>query len=400
MPHYLFLYDMLWCKQHPPITGGAYRMIYLDYNATTPLAQEVAESMRPFLQEEFGNPGSAHPLGVRAKEALQCARGQVADMLGAEHDEIVFTSGGTESNNMVVKSVAWTLRDKGRHIITSQIEHPAITNPAMFLMQNGYDVTFVPVDYHGVVDPRDIEDAVRTDTILISVMYANNETGTVEPIKEISAIARQHGILSHTDAAQAIGKIPTNVDDLGVDLLTVAGHKCYAPKGVGALYIRTGAKLEPFMHGGGQERGIRSGTENVMYAVALGAACELVSDCLAHDMPGLLHLRNRLQDQITDAIPDAVVNGHPESRLPNTLNVSFPQIIGEEILRATPELCASTGAACHARSVVLSHVLAAMGVPKEVGMGTIRLSLGRPTTEDEVDHAADRLITAVGSLRG
>ncbi len=367
-------------------------MIYLDYNATTPVAKEVAEAMMPFLVEDFGNPSSAHPVGRRAREALEKARGQISRMLGCESTEVVFTSGGTESNNMVLKSVAWSLRDKGRHIVTTKVEHPSIINTALFLMEDGYDVTFLPVDKYGSLDPDEVRRAVRRDTILITVMHANNETGTIEPLAEISSIARGRGVLFHTDAAQSVGKIETKVRDLGVDLLTIAGHKIYAPKGVGALYIRKGLKIEPFMHGGGQEMGLRSGTENVILNVGLGKACELILDNLYDDIPRLRHLRDRLHKQILSAIPEVVLNGHPENRLPNTLNLSFPGMIGEEILSHIPEICASTGAACHDRSLKLSHVLGAMGVTKELGMGTIRLSLGRPTTEAEVDEAAGLLI--------
>ncbi len=367
-------------------------MIYLDYNATTPVAKEVAEAMMPFLVAEFGNPSSAHPVGRRAREALEKARGQISRMLGCESTEVVFTSGGTESNNMVLKSVAWSLRDKGRHIVTTKIEHPSIINTALFLMEDGYDVTFLPVDKYGSLDPDEVRKAVRRDTILITVMHANNETGTIQPLAEISSIAKEHGVLFHTDAAQSVGKIETKVHDLGVDLLTIAGHKIYAPKGVGALYIRKGLKIEPFMHGGGQEMGLRSGTENVILNVGLGKACELILDNLYDDIPRLRGLRDRLHNQILSAIPEVVLNGHPENRLPNTLNLSFPGMIGEEILSEIPELCASTGAACHDRSLKLSDVLEAMGVKEEVGMSAIRLSLGRPTTEGEVDEAADLLI--------
>ncbi len=367
-------------------------MIYLDYNATTPVAKEVAEAMMPFLVAEFGNPSSAHPVGRRARQALEKARGQISRMLGCESTEVVFTSGGTESNNMVLKSVAWSLRDKGRHIVTTKIEHPSIINTALFLMEDGYDVTFLPVDKYGSLDPDEVRKAVRRDTILITVMHANNETGTIQPLAEISSIAKEHGVLFHTDAAQSVGKIETKVHDLGVDLFTIAGHKIYAPKGVGALYIRKGLKIEPFMHGGGQEMGLRSGTENVILNVGLGKACELILDNLYDDIPRLRGLRDRLHNQILSAIPEVVLNGHPENRLPNTLNLSFPGMIGEEILSEIPELCASTGAACHDRSLKLSDVLEAMGVKEEVGMSAIRLSLGRPTTEGEVDEAADLLI--------
>jgi len=374
-------------------------MIYLDYNATTPVAREVGEAMMPFILEDFGNPSSAHPLGKRAKGALERARGQISSVLGCEDNEIIFTSGGTESNNMVLKCVAWSLRNKGRHIITTKIEHPSIVNTALFLMADGYDVTFLPVDSYGCLDPDEVKKAVRSDTILISVMHANNETGTIQPLAEISSVAREHGVLFHTDAAQSVGKIATRVHDLGVDLLTIAGHKIYAPKGVGALFIRKGVEIEPFMHGGGQERGLRSGTENVILNVGLGKACGLISDNLSDDMSRLRGLRDRLHDRIRSAIPDAVLNGHPEHRLPNTLYLSFPGMRGEELLKGIPDLCASTGSACHDQSVRLSHVLEAMGVREAVGMGAIRLSLGRPTTETEVDQAARLLIETVKGKR-
>ena len=370
-------------------------MIYLDYNATTPIAREVSEAMMPFILEDFGNPSSAHPMGKKAKEALEKARCQISGMLGCESDEIIFTSGGTESNNMVLKCVAWSLRNKGRHIITTKIEHPSIINTAIFLMEDGYEVTFLPVDIYGSLDPDEVKRSVRKDTILISVMHANNETGTIQPLAEISTIAREYGVLFHTDAAQSIGKIETKVHDLGVDFLTIAGHKIYAPKGVGAIYIREGVEIEPFMHGGGQEKGLRSGTENVILNVGLGKACELILGNLCDDMPRLRGLRDRLHDQISSAIPEAILNGHPERRLPNTLNLSFPGMRGEEILKDIPDLCASTGAACHDQSLKLSYVLEAMGVREKAGMGAIRLSLGRPTTETEIDQAARLLIEKV-----
>jgi cysteine desulfurase len=370
-------------------------MLYLDYNATTPIAKEVAEAMMPFILEDFGNPSSAHPMGKKANEALEKARGQIAALLGCEGSEIIFTSGGTESNNMVLKSLAWTMRNKGRHIITTRIEHPAIINTALFLMETGLEVTFLPVDSYGQVDPDEVKKTIREDTILITVMHANNETGTIQPLSDISSIASEYEVPFHTDAAQAVGKIEAKVDDLGVDFLTIAGHKLYAPKGVGALYIRKGVEIEPFHHGGGQERGLRSGTENVILNVGLGKACELIQGTLSKEIPRIKTLRHRLYEDLVSAVPEAVLHGHPEQRLPNTLFISFPGMIGEEILSTIPELCASTGSACHDQSVSLSHVLAAMGVKQEVGMGAIRLSLGRPTTEDEVDQAARLLIHAV-----
>jgi cysteine desulfurase len=374
-------------------------MIYLDYNATTPVAPEVAEAMMPYIGEYFGNPSSTHVIGSTARDALENARTQISNLLGCNSDEIIFTGGGTESNNMVLKGIAWNLREKGRHIIATRIEHPSIINTALFLMESGYEVSFLPVDEWGAVDPGEVRRAIRMDTILITVMYANNETGTIQPLSEISAIAREHGILVHTDAAQSIGKIDTKVGDLGVDLLTIAGHKLYAPKGVGALYIRKGVPIEPLLHGGGQERGLRSGTENMILNVGLGKACELVGSDLVAQSSRIRELRDRLYDQIRSAIPEVVLYGHPERRLPNTIFLSFPGTVGEDILRSIPELCASTGAACHDRSVSLSHVLAAMGVKKEVGMGVIRLSLGRPTSGDEVDRAAQLLIDAVKDKR-
>ena len=370
-------------------------MIYLDYNATTPIAREVAEAMIPFIVEDFGNPSSVHPIGRRAKETLEYARGQVSSLLGCDPDEIIFTSGGTESNNMVLKSLTWSLRGKGCHIITTRIEHPSIMNTALYLMEAGCDVTFLPVDRFGMLDPAEVRKAIRKDTILITVMHANNETGTIQPISEISAIAKEYGVLLHTDAAQCIGKIETKVDDLGVDLLTIAGHKLYAPKGVGALYIRKGIEIEPLMHGGGQERGLRSGTENVILNVGLGKACELIPVKLTDEMSRLRAFRDSLHNQIRVAIPEVVLHGHPEQRLPNTLFISFPGMIGDEILREVPNICASTGAACHDRSVSLSHVLGAMGVRNELGMGAIRLSLGRFTTKEEIDHAAELIIEVV-----
>jgi len=349
----------------------------------------------PYIVKNFGNPSSAHPMGRSAKEALEKARDQISRMLGCDSNEIIFTSGGTESNNMVLKSVAWSLRKKGSHIITTQIEHPSIINTAHFLMEGGCDVTFLPVDSYGSLNPDEVKNALRKDTILITVMHANNETGTIQPLTEISSIAREHGVLLHTDAAQSVGKIETKVHDLGVDFLTIAGHKIYAPKGVGALYIRNGVEIEPFIHGGGQEMGLRSGTENVLLNVGLGQACELIMNNLHADVPRLRRLRDSLYNQIRSDIPEVVLNGHPKHRLPNTLYLSFPRMIGEEILKTAPELCASTGSACHDQSVKLSHVLEAMGIKEEVGMGAIRLSLGRPTTEAEVNHAAQLLTEAV-----
>jgi cysteine desulfurase len=300
----------------------------------------------------------------------------------------------------VIKGVAHTLREKGTHIITTSIEHPAITNPALFLLNQGYDVTFVPVNGAGVVDPDDVKKSIKDTTILISVMHANNETGTIEPIAEIGKVARESGILFHTDAAQSVGKIGTNVAELNVDFLSLAGHKVYAPKGVGALYIRNGITVEPLIHGSGQERGRRAGTENVPFVVGLGAACALAKEEMEDDFVHIRRLRDHLHERLLSEIPNLVLNGHPDKRLPNTLNVSFPGIEGGALLELLSDVCASTGAACHDRSVKLSHVLAAMNVPVSVGKGAVRLSLGRENTNEEIDQAAGAIIAAYKKLRG
>ncbi len=374
-------------------------MIYLDHNATTPVTPEAVEAMNPYWDARYGNPSSAYALGHSAKQALEEARAQVAGLLGSKPSEIVFTSGGTESNNMVIKGVAHSLAEKGRHIITTAIEHPAITNPCLFLLYQGYDVTFLPVDSTGLVDPGAVKAAIRPTTVLISVMHANNETGTIQPISEIGALAREADVLFHTDAAQSVGKIPSRVPDLQVDLLSLAGHKMYAPKGIGALFLRSSLRIEPLMHGAGQESGRRAGTENVMFAVALGRACALARDRMSPDAERIQRLRDRLHSLLAQDIPGLVLNGHLEARLPNTLNVSLPGIDGGALLDAVPEICASTGAACHDRSVHLSHVLAAMQVPEEIGRGAIRLTLGRENTQEEIDTAAKMIIAAYNDLK-
>ncbi|MFH1148129.1 MAG: cysteine desulfurase family protein [Pseudomonadota bacterium] len=376
-------------------------MIYLDYNATTPLDGDVVKAISEHMSGNcWGNPSSSHPAGVRAKEVLESARRQVSDLLRCRPGEIVFTSGGTESNNAVLMGVACSLRKKGRHFVTSSIEHPSILQPALFLLENGWDVTFLPVDGTGMVSADDLRKAIRPDTVLISIMHANNETGTVQPIVEMSSTAREHGILFHTDAAQTAGKIETAVDALGVDFLTMCGHKLYAPKGIGILYVREGVQIEPLIHGSGQEAGRRPGTENVMLAVGLGTAC--VSARRFLDEGGAQRersLRELVLELITSAIPEVVLNGHREERLPNTLNISFPGLNGGEIIGSIPEVCASTGAACHDRSVGVSHVLSAMGVSREVGMGVVRLSVGRPTTEAEIREAARLIVETVKGMK-
>jgi cysteine desulfurase len=364
--------------------------IYLDFNASTPIAPEVAEAMKPFLSQHFGNPSSQHWAGIPAKEAIEHARQQVADLLQCSPSEIVFTSGGSESNNHAIKGVFFALREKGNHIITTQIEHPAVINPCRFLERLGAEVTYVPVDQYGSVDPQDIQRAITPRTILITVMHANNEVGTIQPIEEISKIAKEGGIVFHTDAAQSVGKIATKVDYLGIDLLSIAGHKLYAPKGIGALYIRKGTPIEPLIHGAGHESGRRAGTENILLNVGLGKACEVAKGYVGDDR--ICSVRDRFWKLLQDNFGEKVVlNGHPVHRLPNTLNVSFVGKAGGEILSRLDGVAASTGAACHSGSVELSPVLKAMGISPEVGMGAIRFSLGRTTTGQELETVVDLL---------
>lgn len=366
------------------------REIYLDYNASTPLAKEAVEAMLPFLTEHYGNPSSLHWAGIPAKDAVELARGQVSDLLGCDPTEVVFTSGGSEANNHAIKGVFFANRDRGDHIITTAVEHPAILNPCRFLETLGAKVTVLPVDRFGRVEPDDVRRAITPRTVLITVMHANNEMGTIQPVPEIAAIARGAGIPFHTDAAQSVGKIPTDVDELGVDLLSVAGHKLYAPKGIGVLYIREGTRIEPFIHGAGHEGGRRAGTENVLLSVALGAACDIARGWIG--IPQVQELRDRFWERLKKTFGERItLNGHPIERLPNTLNVNFVGRIGAEILGSLPGVAASTGSACHAGSVTLSSVLAAMGVSPEEGMGAIRFSLGRTTTWEELEEVFDLL---------
>lgn len=365
-------------------------MIYLDYNATTPIDKEVAEAMLPFIYENYGNPSSSHQLGRKAKRTVEEAREQIAELLNCSTNEIIFTSGGSEANNTVIKGVAHTYRYKGDHIITSQIEHPAILNPCKYLEQLGYKISYLPVDEYGMVIISELEKLITNRTILVTIMHANNETGTIQPIEEISKICRKNNILFHTDAAQSVGKIATNVDELGVDFLTIAGHKLYAPKGIGALYIRKGIAVEPLIHGANHEMGKRAGTENVIFDVGLGKACQLAKEKLTNEKTKrltdylFLNLKNMFADQI-------IMNGHPEKRLPNTLNVSFLGYQGADILaRLGDDVAASTGSACHSGSISISPVLKAMNVSEDVGRGAIRFSLGRYTTEDEINIVLNR----------
>jgi cysteine desulfurase len=364
--------------------------IYLDYNASTPIDQAVAAVMRPFLEEDYGNPSSGHWASARAKAALEKARGQVAALLGCAADEVVFTSGGSEANNLALKGLFFRRRGRPSHVITSQIEHPATLEPCRFLEQLGAKVTCVPVGKHGLVDPDDIRKAIAKDTFLISIMHANNEVGTIQPIAAIAKIAQEQGIPLHTDAAQSVGKIPTRVGELGVDLLSIAGHKVYAPKGIGALYIRRGIAVEPLIHGAGHESGRRAGTESALLAAALGKACEIASSWVG--MPGVQRLCDLFWERLQGTFGNQVVlNGHPKQRLPNTLNVSFVGHVGADILARMPAVAASTGSACHSGQIALSPVLRAMGVAPEVGMEAVRFSLGRSTTQEEIEDVVNQL---------
>jgi len=374
--------------------------IYLDYNATTPVDPAVRSAMMPYLEEHFGNPSSAHAYGKAAHTAVDAARAQLASLVGAEPDEIVFTGGGSEASNLAIKGVIFArltslmarLFRRDAHIITSSIEHPATIRPCEFLKRFGCALSVLLVDAAGRVNPDDARKAITRKTVLITIMHSNNEVGTLQPIREIAAMAGEHGILVHTDAAQSLGKVGVNARDLGVDLLTVAGHKLYAPKGVGALYVRRGVKLESLIHGADHESGRRAGTENVPYIVGLGRAAEIARHSLPAATEKLRALRDRLEQRLRERLGERIVlNGHRELRLPNTLNVNFVGCVGADLLAAVPEVAASTGSACHEGKVSQSPVLCAMGVDPELGRGAVRLSVGRFTTEEEVDRAAEFL---------
>ena len=372
--------------------------IYLDYNATTPIDPQVAGAMLPYVHGLFGNPSSGHSFGLAARQGVDHARRQVASLVGCGEDDLIFTSGGTEANNHAIKGVAGAYRDRGNHIITSAVEHPAVTEVCRYLEGQGFGVTYLSVDECGLVDPQQVENAITSETLLVTIMHANNEVGTIQPIAEIAEIAHRHGALMHSDCAQSIGKIPVRVDDLGVDLLSVAGHKLYAPKGIGALYIRPGVRLEKLMHGANHEQDRRAGTENVIEMAGLGMACELIQQNLAGYARHMAEMRDRLERGLLDSGIEARVNGHPEKRLPNTTSISFRGLEADRILANLPTVAASAGAACHSDQVEVSHVLAAMNVPEEYAMGTLRLTVGRFTTEEEIDRAIAEIRDVIGSL--
>ncbi len=373
--------------------------IYLDYNSTTPVDEEVLEAMMPYFSKVYGNPSSGHWYGKEAKQAVNRAREQVAELIGSLPEEIVFTAGGSESNNFALKGVMYANLSRGKHLITSLIEHPAIMKPALYLEEMGFDISYAACNSFGEVGPEDVSRELKDSTVMVSVMYANNEVGTIQPIAEIGQLTRSKGIYLHTDASQAVGKIPVNVSEAKVDLLTLCGHKFYGPKGIGALYIRKGTNIESFIHGSGHEFGMRAGTENVPSLVGLGKAAEIARIKMNEEIKRLEELRDYFFSRLQNEIGQVVLNGHPAKRLPNTLHVSFIGIAGPDILDQVPEICATTGAACADRAQQLSGVMKAMGVSEEIGMGSIRFSIGRKTTRDELDKAVSLLKTAIQNLR-
>ncbi|MDH7577448.1 MAG: cysteine desulfurase NifS [Bacillota bacterium] len=377
------------------------RKVYLDHAATTPLHPEVSSLMCEFMAETFGNPSSLHSFGREARKWMEEARQKVAELIGAASEEIIFTSGGTEADNLTILGVAWSRQEKGNHLITSAIEHHAVLDTCEFLARNGFEVTVLPVDGYGVVDPDAVRRAIRKNTILISIMHANNEIGTIEPIEEIGRIAREHGVVFHTDAVQTAGKIPVNVVDLGVDLLSLSAHKIYGPKGVGALYIRKGIRIKPVLHGGGQERKLRSGTENTIGIVGFGKAAEIAARDLEQEISRTRALRDRLIQGVFEKIPEVRLNGHPEQRLPHNANFSFSYVEGESLILGLDlqGIAASSGSACSSRSLQPSHVLKALGLPPELVHGSVRMTLGRANTGEDIDYVLEVLPGIVERLR-
>ena len=375
--------------------------VYMDYSATTPVKKEVLDAMLPYFSEHFGNPSSLYSIAQESKEALEKARGQVASLIGAKVNEVFFTAGGSEADNWALEGVADALKDKGNHIITTKIEHHAILHTAEYLEKHGIDVTYLDVDAEGRVNPEDVKNAITDKTVLISIMMVNNEVGTIEPIKEIAEIAHNHGILLHTDAVQALGNVPIDVDNMGIDLMSMSGHKIYGPKGVGALYIRKGTKISNFIHGGAQEMKKRAGTENLAGIVGFGKAAELAKENLESHINRVSELRDYFISEVTSKIPDTIVNGSMEHRHPGNANISFEYIEGESmlILLDMNGISVSTGSACSSKSLTPSHVLSAMGIPVERIHGTLRFTIGDPTTKEDIDYVIEKLVEIVQKLR-
>ena len=377
------------------------KKVYLDHAATTPAHPNVVRAMQPYFSEKFGNPSSIHAFGQEARSAVEAAREKAAKLLGATPEEIVFTSGGTESDNFALEGVAFAKENQGKHIIISKIEHHAVTECAEFLKKRGFEIAYLPVDKYGLVDPQEVKKAITDKTILVSIMHANNEIGTIEPVAEIARIVNEKGIYFHTDAVQTAGHLPINVKDLGVDLLSLSAHKFYGPKGVGALYVKKGTRLVSFLHGGGQEKGKRASTENVPGIVGLGVACELAQKMMASEESRLQSLRDKLIKGILDKVPETILNGHPSLRLPNNVNVSIKYVEGESILLNLDMqgVAGSTGSACTSGSLEPSHVLLAIGLPHEIAHGSLRLTLGSSTTEEDINYVLEVLPPIVQKLR-
>jgi len=380
---------------------GEKRTVYMDHSATTYVRKEVLDAMIPYYSEHFGNPSSIYSIARDSKKAIDMARAQVATVLGADPEEIYFTSGGSESDNWAIKGIAFANRKKGNHIITSKIEHHAVIHPCQYLEKEGFTVTYLPVDQYGLVDPAELEKAITDKTILVTIMYANNEIGTIEPITELGAIARKHKVYFHTDAVQAIGNVPIDVKAQNIDLLSLSAHKFYGPKGTGVLYIRKGVKIDNLIHGGAQERKRRAGTENIAGIVGLGKAIELATADIEGHNRKIRALRDRLMNGILAKIPSCRLNGHPEKRLPGNINISFEFIEGESMLLWLDDegICASTGSACTSGSLEPSHVLLATGLPVEISHGSLRLTLGDVNTEADVDFVLEVLPKVVSRLR-
>jgi cysteine desulfurase len=375
--------------------------VYLDHNATTPVHADVLEAMLPYFSEKFGNASSIHASGREAKAALEDARTKVAELLGCKSSEIYFTSGGTESDNFAIKGTAFANRGKGRHIITSPIEHHAVTRSCEFLQKEGFEITYLPVDSEGLVDPDDLRRSIKNDTILVTIMHANNETGIIQDLKKLVSVAHENGVCFHTDAVQATGKIPYNIPDLGCDLLSISAHKLYGPKGVGLLYIKSGTKIQPWNQGGGHERGRRAGTENVAGIVGLAKALEIAYRDMEKETAKLLSMTCRFYELVKDRIPDIRLNGSLERRVPNTLNISFRAIEGESMILSLDMkgISVSSGSACTSGATEPSHVLLAMKVPPELAHGSLRFSFGRSNSDEDIDYIVDMLANEVQRLR-
>ncbi|MGB9979163.1 cysteine desulfurase NifS [Methanobacterium sp.] len=375
--------------------------MYMDHSATSPVDPEVFEAMKPYFVDNFGNASTLYSLGREARKAMEAARAQVASLIGAKPEEVIFTSGGTESDNIAIKGTAYRLKDKGNHIITSAIEHPAVRETCKYLEKKGFEVTYLPVYEEGIVRISDLEDAITDKTILITIMHANNEIGTIQPIAEIGKIARENKIYFHTDAVQTVGKIPVNVEEMNVDMLSLSAHKVYGPKGIGALYMRKGVRVEPILHGGGHEKGLRPGTENVSGIVGLGKACELAEKNLLENTKYITNLRDKLIDGILNSIEQSYLDGHRTKRLPNNVNLRFTGIEGESLVLHLDSkgIAASTGSACSSKSLEPSHVLTALGLEHVDAHGSLRLTLGKENTEEEVDYVITAVKEVVETLR-